>query len=49
MNVQWNCEPVLNEEIVEVRKDLEGKVYLANDQDFEFTLSKDLVDKIKAL
>lgn len=49
MNIQWNSEPELNEEIVEVRKDQEGKVYLANDQDFEFTLSKDLVDQIKAL
>lgn len=49
MVVSWNQEPVLEEVIVEVRAGQNGEVYLANEEDFEFTLSKDLVDRIKAL
>lgn len=47
MTVKWNMEPTFTEVIVEVRIDKDGNVYLSNKEDFEFTLSSELVDKIK--
>ena len=46
MYIEWNLEPVGKEQISEVRPAQEGGIHLTTPEDFDFTLSKDLVEEI---
>lgn len=49
MTVSYNEYPeIVDKEVVSTRVDKDGNVYLGDKEGFEFTLSKELVDKIKA-
>lgn len=47
MTISWNMEPTFTENIISVRLDKNGSLYLEHVEGFELTISPALVNKIR--